>query len=145
MPYGPIELLVLEFPGNRFSGEITPALTELVDSGTIRIIDILFVQKDADGNIVESELSDLAETDFADFDPVIDELAGLLTHEDALYLTAALEPNSSAGIMLFENVWAKRFTDAVVKADGRLVVNERIPRAVIEELVAAHAEPEPIA
>jgi hypothetical protein len=145
MPYGPIELLVLEFPGNRFSGEITPALTELVDSGTIRIIDILFVQKDADGNIVESELSDLTETDFADFDPVIDELAGLLTHEDALYLTAALEPNSSAGIMLFENVWAKRFTDAVVKADGRLVVNERIPRAVIEELVAAHAEPEPIA
>jgi hypothetical protein len=145
MPYGPIELLVLEFPGNEFSGEITPALAELVDSGTIRIIDILFVQKDADGNVIESELSDLTESDFAVFDPVIDELAGLLTHEDALYLTSALAPNSSAGIMLFENVWARRFTDAVVQANGRLIVNERIPRAVIEELVAAHAEPEPIA
>jgi hypothetical protein len=145
MPYGPIELLVLEFPGNQFSGEITPALAELVDSGTIRIIDILFVQKDADGNVIESELSDLTESDFAVFDPVIDELAGLLTHEDALYLTSALAPNSSAGIMLFENVWARRFTDAVVQANGRLIVNERIPRAVIEELVAAHAEPEPIA
>ena len=145
MPYGPIELLVLEFPGNRFSGEITPALTDLVESGTIRIIDILFVQKDADGNVIESELTDLTGADFADFDPIIDDLAGLITHDDALYLTAALAPNSSAGIMLFENAWAKRFTDAVVKADGRLIINERIPRAVIEELVAAHVEPEPIA
>jgi len=141
MPYGPIELLVLEFPGNQFSGEITPALANLVESGTIRIIDILFVQKDADGNVVETELTDLTEGAYAAFDPVVDELAGLITHDDALYLTATLGPNSSAGIMLFENVWAKRFADAVVSANGHVVLNERIPRAVIEELVATHAEP----
>lgn len=141
MPYGPIELLVLEFPGNEFTGELAPALTDLVESGTIRIIDILFVQKDADGNVIETELSDLTEGAFAAFDPVVDELAGLITHDDALYLTAALAPNSSAGIMLFENVWAKRFADAVVGANGHVVINERIPRAAIEELVAAQAEP----
>jgi hypothetical protein len=141
MPYGPIELLVIEFPGNQFSGELTPALTDLVESQTIRIIDILFVQKDADGNVVETELSDLTEGAYAAFDPVVAELAGLITHDDALYLTAALAPNSSAGIMLFENVWAKRFADAVVGANGHVVVNERIPRAVIDELIATHAEP----
>lgn len=141
MPYGPIELLVLAFPGNEFTGEITPALTELVDNGTIRIIDILFVQKDADGNVVETELGDLAEDAFEAFDPVVDELAGLITHEDAVFLTAALAPNSSAGIMLFENVWAKRFADAVVASNGHVVMNERIPRAVMDELVATLADP----
>lgn len=141
MPYGPIELLVLEFPGNQFTGEVAPALTDLVSSGTIRIVDILFVKKDADGNVTETELSDLTEGAFAAFDPVVDELAGLITHDDALYLTAALAPNSSAGIMLFENAWAKRFADAVVSANGHVIINERIPRAVIDELVAAHAEP----
>lgn len=140
MPYGPIELLVLEFPGNQFTGELVPALSELVDNGTIRIVDILFVEKDADGNVSEMELSDLTDSAYDVFEPIVDEQAGLLTHDDAVALTAMLAPNSSVGIMLFENVWARRFADAVVNANGHVIVNERIPRAVIEELVAEHDE-----
>ena len=141
MPYGPIELLVVDFPGNQFSGEIAPALRELVENGTIRIIDILIVQKDPDGNTVDIELSDLSDDLFAVYDPVVEELAGLITHEDALALTAALPPNTTTGIMLFENVWAQRFADAVVKSKGEIVVNERLPRSVIDELIAAHESP----
>jgi hypothetical protein len=141
MPYGPIELLVLEFPGNEFSGELTPALTELVDNGTIRIVDILFVQKDADGYVTETELSELTDAAYATFDPIVAETAGMLTHDDAVALTTMLAPNSSVGIMLFENVWAKRFADAVINANGHVIVNERIPRAVIEKLIAEHDEP----
>lgn len=141
MSYGPIELLVVEFPGNQFTGEIAPALTELVEGGMIRIIDILFVQKDAKGVVTETELTDLFEDVFAAFDPVVDELAGLITHDDALQLSTSLPPNSSAGIMLFENAWAKRFADAVANANGHVVVNERIPRAVIDALIMSQAEP----
>ncbi len=141
MPYGPIELLVVEFPGNQFTVEITPALGELVQSRTIKIIDILFIQKDADGVVTETELSELVDDVYEAFDPLVDELSGLLTHDDALRLGASIGSNSSAGIMLFENVWAKRFTDAVVSTNGRVVLNERIPRAVIDALIAAQAEP----
>jgi len=140
MPYGPIELLVIEFPGNQFTGELTPALTELVDSGTIRIIDILFVKKDADGNVSETELSDLTDGVYEAFNPIVDDVAGMLTHDDAVALTEMLAPDSSVGIMLFENAWAKRFADAVVNANGHVILNERIPRAAIEELVAEHNE-----
>lgn len=141
MSYGPIELLVVEFPGNQFTGEIAPALTELVESGMIRIIDILFVQKDANGVVTETELTDLFDDVFAAFHLVVDELAGLITHDDALQLSTSLPPNSSAGIMLFENASAKRFVDAVANANGHVVVNERIPRAVIDALVTSLAEP----
>ena len=140
MPFGPIELLVVEFPGNKFTGELAPALKELVDHGTVSIIDILFVTKDADGNVSERELGDLIDDVYTAYDPVVDEVSGLLTHEDAELLTAAMAPNSSAGIMLFENVWAKRFADAVAEANGQVILNERIPRAVIEELIAADIE-----
>jgi hypothetical protein len=144
MAYGPIELLVVEFPGNQFSGEITPALKELVDSGLIRIIDILFIQKLDDGTVVETELTDLVDDVFTAFEPLVDEDAGedFLSHDDALGLAESLDPGSSAGIMLFENVWATRFADAVRAADGQVVLNERIPRSVIEELVAEHAAAE---
>lgn len=140
MPFGPIELLVIEFPGNQFTGDLTPALTELIDTGAIKIIDILFVTKHADGHVSEMELSELVDPLFTAYDPLVDDVSGLLTHEDAELLTSSMEPESSAGIMLFENVWAKRFADAVTAAKGEVLVNERIPRAVIEELVAAQAE-----
>lgn len=141
MPFGPIELLVIKFPGNKFTGELAPALKELVDHGTISIIDILFVTKDAEGNVSEKELSELVDDLHAAYDSVVNDVSGLLTHEDAELLTASLASNSSAGIMLFENVWAKRFADAVANAHGQVLVNERIPRAVIEELVAAQVAP----
>jgi hypothetical protein len=126
------------FPGNQFTGEIVPALTALVESGTIRVIDILFVNKDADGRAEIVELKDLG-MDVASFDSALSDVTDLLTEEDVEQFGAMLEPNSSAAAMLFENTWATRFADAVRAARGELLLNERIPRVVIEELMRTAA------
>lgn len=139
MPFGPVELLVVEFPGNHFTGEITPALVELVENNTISIIDLLVIHKDAAGNVVVLEINELDDDEYAVFDPALpDELAGLLTEDDALSIAAALPNNYTAGLLLFENTWAARFAQAVRSAQGEVLLNERIPHAVIEELIAAH-------
>ena len=138
MAIGPVELLVVKFPGNQFTGEIVPALTELVESGTIRVLDILFVTKDEAGAVEMVEIKDLV-IDDTSFDPVVSDLTDLLTEEDVTYFGATLEQNSSAALMLFENTWATRFATAVRNAKGELILSERIPRAVIEELVATAA------
>jgi len=139
MSLGPIELLVVKFPGNRFTGEIAPALAELVEGGLIRVIDILFVYKDEASEMSVLEINDLADDDYRQFDPVVADLTGMLTPEDAQSLSASFEPNSSAVIMLFENTWATKFRDTMVRANGELVLNERIPRTVIDELMASAA------
>ncbi len=139
MPLGPIELLVVSFPGNQFTGEITPALAELVESGTIRIVDLLFVIKDEQGKVAVLELGDLAADVLGQFRLLVSDTIPMLNEDDAHELAEALENNSSAGIMLFENAWATRFADAIHNAKGEVVLNERIPRAAIEELIAATA------
>jgi hypothetical protein len=136
---GPVELLLVQFPGNQFTGEIVPALQELVESGTIRIIDLVFVAKDADGNAVGVELEDLDDEMRGHFGSVVTELEGLIAEEDIEDLAAALEPNSSAGILLFENTWAKRFRDALVGAGGELVARIPIPPEAMAEVMAANA------
>ncbi|HEX5579626.1 MAG TPA: DUF6325 family protein [Candidatus Limnocylindria bacterium] len=137
MNLGPVEILVVKFPGNQFTGEIAPALRDLVDAGTIRIIDLVFVSKDADGSIGAFEIQDLGEDEQASYNAVTDFEAPMMTTDDIERLGATLEENSSAAIMLFENVWATKFRDAMVNAGGELVLNERIPRTVIEEVAAA--------
>jgi hypothetical protein len=139
MSLGPIEVLMLRFPGNKFRGEIAPALADLVESGTIRVIDLLFAIKDADGELDVLELKDM-EGDLSVFQPMTSELSDTLTEDDAQQLARSIPNNSSAAIMLFENTWAKTFVDAVVRANGEVVLNERIPRAIVDELIAAHAE-----
>ena len=139
MSLGPLELLVVKFPGNRFTGEIAPALTELVEGGLIRVIDILFVYKDEASEMTVLEINDLDDDDYRQFDPVVADLTGMLTVEDAQRLSASFEPNSSAAIMLFENTWATKFRDTLVRANGELVLNERIPRTVVDELMASAA------
>jgi uncharacterized membrane protein len=137
MALGPIELLVVKFPGNRFSGEIIPALAELVENGTIRIVDLLFAVKNKEGDVKVLEFNDLAPDIFGEWDPLISDVTPMLNEDDAHELTASLENNSSAALMLFENTWATRFVEAASNAGGEVVVNERIPRAVIQELTAA--------
>lgn len=137
MPLGPIELLVIKFPGNQFTGEIIPALTELVESGTVRIVDLLLLVKNDAGEVTLLEFGDLAPDVFGQWDPLVADTTPLLNEDDAYQLAASLENNSSAGVMLFENTWAARFADAVRNARGEVVLNERIPRVVIEELVAS--------
>jgi hypothetical protein len=139
MSLGPIEVLMLRFPGNQFRGEIAPALANLVDSGTVRVIDLLFAIKDADGDIDVLELTDM-EGDLSVFAPMSSELADTLTEEDARVLAESLPNNSSAAILLFENTWARTFVDAVSRAHGEVLLNERIPRAAVDELIAGRAE-----
>jgi hypothetical protein len=136
MSIGPVELIVIKFPGNQFKGEIAPALTELVESGTIRIIDILFVLKNEDGTVEMVEINDLAADDYTAFDPLVQDVTGMLSEDDVKFFSESMEPNSSAALMLFENAWATRFCDAVLNAKGELVLNERIPKAVIDDFLA---------
>jgi hypothetical protein len=135
---GPLELLAVRFPGNHFRGEIASSIAELVEQGTIRVIDILFAMKSADGTLTIAEINDLDEDDFAVFDTVIDDdLTGMLSEEDVRELASSIEPNSSAAIMLFENTWATRFRDAILDASGEVMMSERIPKAVVDELLGS--------
>src|SRR5215211_2940621 len=106
MTLGPVELLVVKFPGNQFKGEIAPALTALVESGTIRVIDILFVNKDENGTVEMVEINDLDDDTYAVFDPVVSDVTSALTADDVAAFSAALGPNSSAALLLFEDTWA---------------------------------------
>jgi uncharacterized membrane protein len=138
---GPTELLVIEFPGNRFKGEIVPALREVADRGVIRIIDLVAVRKEADGSYTALELSDLSEEEAAPLDPLADEVSGLLSPDDIAKVADALANESTAGIMLFEHVWAERLRNAIVNANGRLVLQERISQEAMQAaLEAAEAE-----
>ena len=136
MAIGPIELLVVKFPGNQFKGEIAPALQELVENRTIRVIDLIFAMKDEEGTLAILELNALGDETLAIFEPEPSELSGSLTEDDARTLTGGLENNSSAAILLFENTWATKFVEAMRNANGELVMIERVPRAVIDDLIA---------
>ena len=142
MSVGPIEYLVLAFPGNKFKGEIIPALAELVENETIRILDLVFIIKDEEGNVAAVELADVdPEDDAAGMSDIADIDSGLLNEDDIAIAAEALDLNSSAGLLVFENVWATRFAQAVLNADGRLVANERIPYDVVQAALA-HAAAE---
>ncbi len=137
MPLGPMEMLMVRFPGSQLTGDLVPALAELVESGTIHIVDFLFIQKDERGVVTVHELSDLAPDLLGRFAPLLDDITPLLNDDDAQELAASLEPGASAGIMLFENTWATRFANAVRAAQGEVLLNERIPHAVVAEVLAA--------
>jgi uncharacterized membrane protein len=137
MDLGPVEILVVSFPGNEFNGEIAPALAELVQTGLIRVIDLVFVAKDDDGNVVGIELSELDDAISTAFEPHVEEPSGLVSEEDIEDLGADLAPGSSAAILLFEHVWATRFRDAVVGSGGEVVAAIMVPKEVIDEVVGA--------
>jgi uncharacterized membrane protein len=137
MDIGPVEILVIGFPGNKFSGEVAPALADLVESGLIKVIDLVFVTKDANGNVVGIELSDLDDATSAAFQPHVEAPSGMLADEDIADIGEDLAPESSAAILLFEHVWATRFRDAVLGSGGELIASIRIPKEVVDEVVSA--------
>jgi hypothetical protein len=139
---GPVELLVVKFPGNQFKGEIAPALKELVDSGTIRVLDMLFAIKDEEGEFAIVEVRELESRELEVYEPLIGEGSDLLSEGDVEEIAGMLEPNSSAAILLFENTWATRFRDSLSNANAELIFNVRIPQAVIQELTAERASTE---
>jgi hypothetical protein len=133
---GPVDFFVLRFPGNHFRGEIIPAIQELVDAGTVRIIDILFAVREGDAEVRVLELQEIPSEIFARFDPVVGEITGVMTPEDVRKLSAGMEPDSTMALLLFENTWARKVADAIQAADGEVVLFERIPRTVVQELIA---------
>ena len=137
---GPVELLVVKFPGNQFKGEIAPALRDLIDSGTIRIIDLIFALKDENGDFDMAELTDLADDELAAFAPLFTGGTELLSEDDMQQIAGIMEPNSSAAVMLFENTWATRFRDSLNNANADLIYNIRIPQTVIQELMKEQSE-----
>lgn len=139
MALGPVELLVVKFPGSQFSGEILPAIRELVESGTVRIVDLMLMTRDNEGNLAFYEFSELDPDLAGQFEPLVTETTELLNEDDAYQLAELIEPGSAAGVVLFENTWAARFAAAISNARGEVVLNERIPRVVIEEIEAAMA------
>lgn len=136
MAYGPAELIVVKFPGNQFRGEIVPALADLVESETIRLIDLLFVIKDADGNVASVEATE-AFPDGPLLGVVAENSRGLISDEDVEDVAPELDPNSSAALLLFEHLWAAEFTSAVRNAGGELIYDERVPADVVEEVSRA--------
>src|SRR6187402_1714298 len=141
MTLGPIELIVLGFPGNKFSGLILPELEKLVESDTITIIDGLLVVVDADGNSAFFEFSEAASgSDEAALAALIDRFDGLLSDEDVFELTSNLPPNSSAAILVFEDTWFKPLRDSIVASGGILLEATRVPGMVVEEVLAAVKE-----
>jgi hypothetical protein len=128
--------MVVAFPGNRFRGEIVPALKELVDGNIMRIIDLAFVSKDREGNTVALELEDVDSEVGAAFRQIEAEAGDLINEDDLRAVAEALETNSSAAVLIWEDVWAAKLATAIRNADGVLVNLERIPRDVVEAAIA---------
>ena len=134
---GPFQVLVVKFPGNRFSGEIVPALRDLVDKNIIRIIDVVFVRKDQDNSVQAFELNELPPDELTAFEGLTAETGGLLNEDDVEGVANQLEANSSAGLLVWENVWASSFAQAVRNADGQVLVLEPIPAGTVEAAMKA--------
>ncbi|MBD1872917.1 hypothetical protein H6F75_05445 [Nodosilinea sp. FACHB-131] len=139
MPLGPIEILSIKFPERAVTAGIAAALKTLVDSQMIRIVDILFVKKNGSGDVTLTEIDEMDDIDHSLLDPLIADISGLISEEDVQAIAQGLDNNSFAALMLFENTWATSFRDAVLKADGQLILSERIPSRIVDEALAAQA------
>ncbi|MEX1295531.1 MAG: DUF6325 family protein [Candidatus Limnocylindrales bacterium] len=136
---GPIDWIVVEFPGSRFNGEIAPVLADLVDRDLIRVLDLLIIKKDEDGAFEVFELSDLETAEIGELGVFEAELAMLLSAEDVTAMAAAIEPGSSAAVLVWENKWAGPFGAAVRHSGGQLVASGRIPTQALLAAVEADA------
>ena len=139
MGVGPVEYMVVAFPGNKFKGEIAPALGDLVESGTIRILDLAFVHKDEAGDVVAVELEDEGSDVLTAFNAVMMDRDGLINDDDLMLIGEALDVNSSAAVLVWEDVWATRLADAIANAGGELVDIQRIPRDIVQAAIDFNA------
>ena len=140
MEIGPVDVLVVEFPGNKFSGAIVPALLDLVRAGTVRVLDLLFVYKEADGTVGSVDLTGLG----LELDPAFRDLdgqltGGLLDAEDVDIAAEGLEPNTSVALIIWENCWAAHFVSTLRDADAKVVDQARIPSDVVIAALEAAA------
>jgi uncharacterized membrane protein len=136
---GPIDYILVEWPGRQPNGEVAPHLVQLVDRGLIRILDLAFIAKGEDGSVAALEIAEVggAVAELAVFEGAA---SGLLSDDDVTEAGAALAPGTSAALLVFENTWAAPFATAVRRSGGQLVASGRIPvQAVLAALDAAEA------
>ena len=134
---GPVDYIVVEFPAgeSNFTGEMADELVRLTESGTIRVIDIVILTKGADGTVDAMELADVE--NLGPLQQLEAELAELLAEEDVVNLAAAMDPGSTAGVLIWENLWAAPFASAARRAGGQLIADGRIPiQAIIASIEA---------
>lgn len=131
---GPVDWLVVEFPGSQFNHEIAPALNDLTDRGLVRVLDLLLLKKDADGTMEAFEVADLEEGEIGEIRALETGLGVLLSEDDVEAVAANLEPGSTAACLIWENTWAAPFASAMRRAGGQLVADGRIP---VQALLAA--------
>jgi Family of unknown function (DUF6325) len=139
---GPVDWIVVEFPGSKFKGEIAPALQDLVARGVVRVLDLLVLKKDEDGSLEAFELSDLDPSEAGELRSYEKELAMLLSEDDVTAVAAAIEPGSSAAVLVWENSWAAPFASAVRHSGGQLVASGRIPVQAMLAAIEADEEAE---
>jgi hypothetical protein len=135
MTLGPVEYIIVGFPGNKFTGDIAPELIALVESGTVRILDLIFIGKDEDGNVLAFEIDELEGVDA--FDELQGEVGGLIGPADIEFVASKLEAGSSAALLLWEDVWAGPFAKALRDSGGILLEGARIPHELIEPALTA--------
>ena len=140
MSYGPIDFIALEFQTDQLTGESLPALLELVQNQIVRVIDLVIILKDQDGETQVLEIEELAPNTLAIFDPLNVEISGIIQVEDIEMITEQMEANTTAALLLIENLWAIKFGEAVIRASGRMVMYDRIPFEVVNEMLALFAQ-----
>ena len=136
MTYGPVDFIALEFEGTKPKFEVLAELQALVDQKILRLIDLVVILKDKNGEITVREMQQLGETELSIFDPTDIAATGMMTLNDIEFVSKELANDTTAAVLLIENLWAVKFKDALLEADGRLLMQERIPHEVVlEELV----------
>ena len=133
MTYGPIDFIALEFEGNKFKGDILANLFDLVEREIVRVIDLVIILKDKNGEVMVSELQQLDEHLLAVFDPLNVKVSGIITEGDIEMIADQLGNKTTAAVMLFENLWAIKFKESIIEADGNLIMQQRIPHEVVLE------------
>ena len=131
MALGPLDFVVLAFPGNQFKGEILPELNALRASGVIRLVDLIFLRKDQQEHLTITEVSDLTGEEARRYSHLTSDLSGLLTEEDIEIAANNVPPNSSAALLLFEHTWAVGLRDAIRRAGGSVVTQGRVDPQVV--------------
>jgi hypothetical protein len=127
LEFGPVDYLVVEFPGSRLTGEGLPMLVDLVDRGIIRILDLVFIKKERDGTVIGRELVDVTAEALTDLRVFEGACSGLVGADDVHEAASVLEPGSSAALLIYENSWAAPFAGALRRADAQVVASGRIP------------------
>lgn len=136
MTIGPLEFVVIGCKGHQFTSEIVPELNSIQEKGLIRVVDLFFVRKDVNGTVTVLEVNDLNDDELAAFDPIKEDLMGLLTSEDIVLLTGTIPPDTSAVIVLLEHAWLLKLTAGLNRAGAVLLAGGMVPQASMEKLEA---------